>query len=52
MSATPGDRLEADLIEDALLTAGIGTWSVDLATQSVGCVHEYWPTCAGEFWPT
>ncbi|MBX9594651.1 MAG: EAL domain-containing protein, partial [Roseomonas sp.] len=35
MSATPGDRLEADLIEDALLTAGIGTWSVDLATQSV-----------------
>ena len=18
----------------------------------LGCVHEYWPTCAGEFWPT
>jgi diguanylate cyclase (GGDEF)-like protein len=31
----PGERLAAELIEDALLTAGIGTWSVDLANQSV-----------------
>lgn len=35
MNALPRDRLEAELIEDALVTAGIGTWSVDLATQAV-----------------
>lgn len=31
----PGEKQASELIEDALVTAGIGTWSVDLANQSV-----------------